>query len=173
MLTLNINELQEKLQKPIKRNCKTLGLDIATKTGWATIKTDKENLILDYGFINVQAKDHLIKFDEYIEQFKSLIKPSYKVVIEDCFFGFGNALALKLLAKLEGIAYAVCRFNGVKERPSFYMASSARKLVGCKGNAKKPEVHQWIKDTLNIELDNEDASDAVILAFCGVLDEVR
>lgn len=171
MITLNINELQEKIQKPIKRNYRSLGLDIASRTGFAIIKTDKKNLTLDYGFIDVNAKDHLVKFDEYIEQFKTLIKPNYKVIIEDCFLGFGNALGMKLLAKLEGIAYAVCRFNEVKERPEFYMASSARKLVGCKGNVKKPEVHQWIKDTLNINLKDEDASDAVILSFVGVIDD--
>jgi Holliday junction resolvasome RuvABC endonuclease subunit len=170
MITLNINDIQEKLKKSLKRNYKVLGLDIASRTGWAVIKTDKENLTLDYGFISVQSKDELQKFDEYIKQFSELIKSNYKVVIEDCYFKFVSAL--KLLAKLEGIAYTICRINEVKEQPMFIGPSSARKLVGCKGNAKKPEVHQWIRDSLGIILDDEDASDAVILAFCGVINEL-
>lgn len=172
MLKFNIEELQNIIQKPIRRNCKSLGLDTATRTGWALITTNDKTMTIDYGFIHVDSKDQYVRLNEYVKQFTDLIKKDYRVIIEDSFFG-GNALVLKFLAKLEGIAYAVAIINGVTEKPIMIGPSSARKFVGCKGNTKKPEVHQWIKDNLNIKLMDEDASDAVILAIVGVIDNAQ
>jgi len=169
MIDLKISDLEKKLNKKILPYKQILGLDIATRTGWATVKTTNQKLILDYGFLEAKTQDPYAKLNQYVEYFNTLINHNDEIIIEDCFFGI-NVVTLKLLARLEGIAYCVAQEKGCKKQPRLINASSARKIIGAKGNAKKPEVAQWIEDTLNIKLKDNDAADAIILAFNGVLD---
>jgi len=165
LIKLSIAQLQKILQKPIKRHYQSLGLDIATRTGWALIKTNSRTLTLDYGFYKAKTTD-LARFNEYVQFFWGLIKKEYHVVIEDCYYK-RNAGTLKLLAKLESIAYTIAYLNGCKTE--YIEPSTARYKMNCK--AQKDNVHKWILDNLKIDIADEDASDAVILAFCGIIGE--
>lgn len=167
MIKLNITDLQNILQKPIKRNCRILGLDVAARTGWCVIYSNSKKIEIDYGFINLKTPDMYFKFDKFIEEMSFLIKKDDIVVIEDSFMQ-NNAWVLKMLAKMEGIAYTVARLNKAKSI-QFIMASSSRKTIGIKGNCKKADVANWLSNNLKVNLEDEDAADAIVLGLVGVL----
>jgi Holliday junction resolvasome RuvABC endonuclease subunit len=168
VINLNIEEVQNKLGLPIKRNSTSLGLDVASRTGWCVIKSTSKTLDIDYGFIKIDSKDIYFKFSRFLQSMNDIIKKEYRVIIEDSFLGHLNPWTMKTLSKMEGIAYAIALQKEV-EYVEFIMASSARKRVGVKGTCKKKEVYEWLKDTLNIDVQDEDAADAVILALYGVI----
>jgi Holliday junction resolvasome RuvABC endonuclease subunit len=168
LITITLKKLEKKLGK-LKKNVQVLGIDTASRTGWCLIKTDAKNIYLDFGVFKVDSKDVNFKFGKIIETFDNIIKPEYKVILEDTFLGmkFMNPYMFKYLSKLGGILFAVCKYKKVEDI-SFLMASSARKTIGIKGNCKKKEVHDSIKGLLGIEINDEDVSDAIVLALNGV-----
>lgn len=168
MIKLNIEEVQNKLKIPIRRCSTSLGLDVASRTGWCVIKSDSETLDIDYGFIKIDSKDIYFKFSRFLQSMRDIIKTEHRVIIEDSFLGHLNPWTMKTLSKMEGIAYSVAVQKDA-EYVEFIMASSARKQVGVKGTSKKIEVYTWLKDTLNLDVKDEDAADAVILALYGLI----
>ena len=168
MLSLNIKDLQNKLQKSILRNIKSLGIDISTqKTGWALITTKSTKLYIKTGILNLKDKDIYIRYNKSIEYFNKLIKSDYIVVIENSFLGF-NPQVFGKLSKIEGMIYAVCRLKKPFVNTKVMGASEARKNLGILGNCKKKDIQIWLKNTLDINIENEDIADAIVLAFNGI-----
>lgn len=170
MITIKIETLQRKLKKPIKRNIKVLGLDVASKTGFAKIYVDQKNISIEYGSIDVKTTDIYEKMNRYIEEFLRLIDNSFLTIIEDCFVGINPKGSLQL-AKLEGVAYTICRTVLPDKQPRFIQPLAARKLIGVPGKGKKYDVAIWLKKNLNLSITDEDAADAIVLAICGILAE--
>lgn len=168
MIKINIEELQNKLQIPIRRCSTSLGLDVASRTGWCVIKSNSKTLDIDYGFIKIDSKDTFFKFSRFLQSMNDIIKKEYRVIIEDSFLGHFNPLTLKLLSKMEGIAYTIALQKEV-EHVEFILAISARKQLGLPCHSKKEEVYQWLKDKLDIDVKDEDAADAVVLALYGLI----
>lgn len=168
-MKLPIKLLEKKIGK-INRNIQVLGVDTASRTGWCIIKVNSNNLDINYGVFKIESKDLHFKFNKIIEHFDDLIKPEYKVILEDTFLGmkFFNPAMFKYLSKLGGILYTICKYKKVED-VSFLMACSARKRVGIKGNCKKADVHQFVNNILGVNIDDEDVSDAVVLALNGII----
>lgn len=175
MITISIKELEKRLERKIEIDSLVFGIDTASRTGWCQIKTDKENAYIDYGFVDIQSKDHYYKYDKMIEFFESLIKKSFlgpptggKVVIEDVFFG-RNVNTLKMLARIGMIVYVVTKQIDVPK--TFILASTARAKLGFHGTAKKEFVHKQIAKRLKLKITDVDIVDALVLALTGLVSE--
>ena len=166
MINIKIQNLEKKLGKLIKRNITVLGIDTASRTGWAKI-TVNSKVKIDYGFIDITSKDRYFKFNQMIEIFPDLIKGCDKVIIEDVYLKF-NVMIHAMLSRIGMIVYVLAHQLGIKEK-EFMWASTARKNLGLKGNAKKEEMHKEFKEKYNINIEDEDIMDALILAMNGIL----
>lgn len=167
MLKISISKLEKQLGKLIRKNFTCLGVDTASRTGWCRIKIDSKEVEMDYGFIDIESKDRNFKFNQMIEIFPDLIKGCDKVVIEDVFLKF-NVMVHSFLSRIGMIVYVLCHLQGIKEK-DFIWATTARKNLGFKGNAKKEEIHEEFKERFNINIEDEDIVDAIVLALQGVI----
>jgi Holliday junction resolvasome RuvABC endonuclease subunit len=175
MTTINIELLEQNLGIKIKRNVKAIGLDTATKTGYAVIETDDTEAKIDVGFINAESKVTTTKYNMFVEMFDKLIQPDQIVIIEDTFLKYffigkkklANVNGLKTLTRIGMIAYTIAIQKKCKQ-PVFINACSARSKLNMNGKAKKEELVRIINTALRIQLTNNDEVDALILAINGV-----
>ena len=170
MITIKTKVLEKKLGKPIKVNITVLGVDTASRTGWCKIVTTDKEVKIDYGFIDIDSKDRNFKFNQMIDIFPSLIKGCDKVIIEDVFMKF-NVMVHSFLSRIGMIVYVICHQQGIKDK-DFVWATTARKKVGLKGNAKKEAIHKEFIEKFGIEIDDEDIMDSIILALNGIIFEL-
>lgn len=164
-----ISKLEKILGRKIKKNYKCLGIDTASRTGWALITTKAQYIIIDTGFIDIDTKNRYFKFNIIIDFFNRLIQPEWAVIVEDTFYRF-NPKMYRLISRIGAVAYAVAYLRGC--RAEYRPASSARKNLGIKGNCKKKEVSIYLKDLLGIEVKDDDIGDAIVLALNGILVDV-
>ena len=168
---LKISKIENKLGVTLKRHDVTLGLDTASKTGYCIAKTDEDKLMLSVGFINIKSKDRNFKYTQIIKHLRNLIKQEYKVVIEDTYYS-RNVWAFKMITFIGAMAFTLATLKKC-EKIELIVASSARKRIGLKGNAKKPELVKAINELLGMNLENNDIVDAIILALNGLCDEEK
>ena len=144
----------------------SLGLDTASTTGYAIARIgNNRTLRLETGYIKTKGKIETEKFDIYVDVFEKLIRPNYKVIVEDTYMGI-NAKAFKQITRIGGIAYTIAKMKGCDTR--FILASHARKALGIKGNVKKTELQKLIKEIMGLDVTHDEA-DAVVLAVNGLL----
>ena len=146
-----------------------LGIDTASRTGWAKIESNPDETTLDFGFIDMKNQDKYFKYDYFIRIFSGLLNPKTinKVVIEETFYG-QNVKTFQMLSRLGAFAYTLACLNGIER--GFILASSARKKLGLKFRKKK-DVHADFLSKLKLDLDDEDVLDAIILAIGGIKDD--
>ena len=168
-MIISLIELEKLLQKPIKKNIISLGVDTATRSGWVKIKTTDNEILIEYGFINIDIKDPSIKFNKMIEIFDDLLKKVNVVVIEDVFLKF-NVKVHSFLARVGIIVYVLAHLHNIKDK-KFILASTARKSLGLKGNAKKDEIHKEIQNKFHFNIDDPDIVDAFVLSLIGIIQE--
>jgi Holliday junction resolvasome RuvABC endonuclease subunit len=101
--------------------------------------------------------------------FKTDNPDQHRVIIEDTFFG-RNVHTLKLISRIGMIAYITARQQGITDM-TFIYATTARKALGLKGNAKKQEVHQQFARITGIKLEDEDMVDAIVLCLNGLIQQ--
>lgn len=170
MLKISISKLEKQLGKLVKQNTTVLGFDTASRSGWCKIVTTDKEVKLDYGFIDIDSKDRNFKFNQMIEIFPNLIKGCDKVVIEDVFLKF-NVMVHSFLSRIGMIVYVISHQLGIKEK-DFIWATTARKNIGLKGNAKKEEIHKEFTEKFDIKINDPDIMDAIVLALNGVIQEL-
>jgi Holliday junction resolvasome RuvABC endonuclease subunit len=170
MIVLKIKDLEKQLGKLVKRNITCLGVDTASRTGWCIIKTTDKEANIDYGFIDIDSKDRNFKFNQMIDMFPNLIKGCDVVVIEDVFLKF-NVMVHSFLSRIGMIVYVICHQQGIKSK-DFIWASTARKNLGLKGNAKKDIIHKEFTEKFGIKIDDEDIMDSIILALNGIIQKL-
>ena len=169
MLTIKTKKIEKVFNIKVIPFSICLGVDTASRTGWCLIHADPNNVMFDYGTINIKTKDKYEKYDRYINKFIDLLKSNYTVVIEESFYG-KNVKTFQLLSRLGGFVYAVCHLIGIVDK-RFILATSARKNLSFKGNAKKEIIHKEFIKRLNLKIDDPDIIDAMILALNGIIDE--
>jgi hypothetical protein len=163
---MKIKELEYKLQKPLKKNIKVLGLDTASRTGWCLLTLGRTKAKLDYGFIDIKMKDKYLRYNEIIDTFNEIIKEGYKVIVENTFFRF-NPKMFCYISRIGAIAYTLSYLKGCS--PEYELATSARKKLGFKGNLKKKIFHEQFLERLQLDLEDEDIIDALVLSIVGGL----
>lgn len=148
-----------------------LGVDTASRTGWCRATTDPENILLEYGFIDVKTPERHQKYDQYLNAFGSLIHDEDIVIIEESFYG-KNVKTFQLLSRLGAFIYALAYLKGIKDK-QFMLATTARRILGFKGNLKKEIIQQQFSEKVHLTTDDNDIIDAIILAFCGILEPMQ
>jgi Holliday junction resolvasome RuvABC endonuclease subunit len=152
-----------------------IGLDLASKSGWAVVKSDKKGVcLIDYGMISLpQGMDEVNKlgyieklfipiFDKYLKN----AKLNTLAIIEDCFLK-QNPKTLIKLARLEGFI-----LNTVSKYSNAYIVypSHARKLINFRQKGKKELVVAYVNKLLRknlFTLEHHDITDAIVLALAG------
>jgi len=174
MIILKIKELEKRLNKSIKHNVKCLGVDTASKTGWALITTDNSEVMIDYGTLNIKSSNNYHKYNYLIKFFDNLIYNNLNknsiIVIEDTFFHF-NPKMFAFISRIGMIVYTIAEICNIKNK-YFITAAQARKNLGFKGTAKKEEIHRQFRNSLYINIKDKDVVDAIILALNGIIKEV-
>ena len=172
MIQIKIADLERVFGKLVRRNHKTIGLDIASKTGWCRITTTDKVAKFDYGFIEVKSKDQQ-RFNDFIEIFNNILVDVNTVVIEDTYMGF-NVQVFKLLTRLGAFAYCLCELKRIKDK--FYVTPSAsRTFLGLDSKAKKEVVQEQFHKKMPRfkKVIQNDTIDAVILALNGILEDPK
>jgi len=119
-----------------------LAIDLSLKsTGYAKFSTAGK--FIEKGQIVPEKDlDSLFKINLINNRLIKLMEESDELVIEDLFFG-KNFSGIRELARLSGAV--INSWIDKKEKlPHIYMASTARKLVGIKGNSQKIEIQVWV-----------------------------
>lgn len=160
---------------------KVLGFDISTvATGWAIVE---DGTLTKRGTIRpVDELKHVYKtkkaakeaMKDEVDRFAYIVKRASEVidrnkadvlVVEDSFMKL-NASVLRLLARLSGGVLG--HWIGHCDGPAYIvMASSARAKVGCKGNAKKFQVIEFLRREHGLIIEDDNEADAIVLALYG------
>ena len=143
MKTLNISDIEKRLNKKIRQNAVSIGFDVAERfTGICILKANKDKIyIKDLQKIETSNKeDHFNRADHYVaslEKFKQDLE-KYKdfkiLVIERCYYG-RNAETLIHLAHFGILTYTILK----KLFDTYYYigATTARAIIGF--NQKRQE----------------------------------
>lgn len=152
-MQIEISKIEKKLNKTIRKNCISIGFDVAEKfTGICVLQSDDKNIIdLSLSVIDTDSKeDHFHRADHYVaslEKFKQTISKylkNYKIlVIERCFFG-QNVETLIHLAHFGILTYFILK----KEFDTYYYfgATTARSMIGF--NQKRQEEKTTLKKSI-------------------------
>ena len=187
-MNFEIKNLEKKLRFNLYKNCYVLGVDLASTTGLAVIKTTDKKLELDTHIVKLPSVDKdEDKCDQYVEkiammlkwirEFKKGINPKDKtrsiLVLENSYLGF-NAYTFGQLKMMGGICFAELfdLFNVIE----IIFATTARKEIGFHSQLKKGtprkekklELVTFINSILGTEFDSDDICDAIILALAGL-----
>jgi len=120
---------------------KSLGLDIASTTGWSIIEN---NILLDYGNIVLDGRmdlpQRLHYFHLEINRIVQKFQPDW-CFIEDVILGISGAKTLSYLARLNGVAIDTV-FSVLQDRVKLYPPTywKSNSIVGLKGDSKKWEI---------------------------------
>jgi len=165
-----------------------IGLDLASKTGWAILRVGDSVDLIDYGSISLPSKMvTLDKLGYTTNILKDILSKYIKgvvnvyITIENCYLGKWysrgkhkwNPLTFKFLAWLEGYTMCMIKYTYTNPSPKIIILypSQSRKLVGVKGTASKKEIvnivnTKLLKKNLFKQIHNN-ICDAIILALAG------
>lgn len=177
-MKIKISDIEKQLNRTIKRNTQSIGLDVAERTGICIITTDETHLDLDWQFIEFDKTNINYVYEDMFKEFSKIIVKDKKreniAVIEDTFlmlFGkFPQVDTFKKLTRFGTIAL-VCCFNN-EMRYEFILAKSARSKLKIKMITGEPKesVSHYLYNELDIEVDDNDISDAIVLAILGLIE---
>jgi len=173
-IVLKIKELEKLFGCKILKNIVSLGLDTATKTGYAIATTNDKEVKISIGFINVDVSQitdkyerNRMRYEAVYNNLKGLIKKEYRIIIENVYYG-RNPNTLIVLSRIGAIAWTLAKLKGC-EVIKWRTANQARSLIGVKGNVKKPIVVEMVNNLLDINVKNDDEVDAIVLALNGIM----
>lgn len=170
-MKIPISKIEEVTGLKIKQNFTSIGFDWATRAGIAFIKTTDKYATIEVIFIEFKTAEVKDKYRTMVKTLENLISSEDLAVIENVFVGFNNASSMEL-AKYHAFAISECiRKNVPYETISAVSCRAKLKIDARKfGKGKSKEaVAYWLKENLAIDLSDDDASDAICLALCGIL----
>ena len=177
-MKINLEKLEKVTGYKVKQNFKSIGLDIAERTGLCNISTTDKYATFKFNFLEFDNEDINRVYKDMYNAFKVSIFNQDIVVIEDSFKGI-NVDVFKKLTRFGSLALAVSLEKDIPRE--FILASSSRSKLGIlttkkagygKGESKKA-VADWLYNKLGINLKgDDDASDAVVLAILGILENL-
>lgn len=183
-LILDLDEVCQIIDRELRTNTVCLGIDQAElHTGFCLIRTTQDKFFVEefYGVeLKSKPKQYMHKqLLEYQEKVVDILKDlskyeDYKkrVIIEDCWMGF-NPWTTKVLAKFAAISFLT--FNKwADDIPIPIMPTSVRAKVGFKKNKNskiklKEQIQDWIIENFDLEIEDDNLSDAFILALAGLI----
>ena len=174
-MKIPIKKIEEVTGYKVRKIFKSLGLDIAERTGFCEITTTDKDAIIDFWCVEFDKTNINKVYENMYQIFCNYIDKQNIVVIEDSFlqrFGrFVQADVFKKLTRFGTLALAVCFNKGIHSQ--FILAKSSRAKLKIKMITGKPKesVAKWLKEKLDIDLrGDDDASDGVVLGILGILE---
>ncbi len=177
-MKIRLKKIEQVTGYKIKKNFVSVGFDWATRAGISYIKTTDKYATITYIFIEFDKTNVKDKYKKMTQSLQGLLNKEDLAVIEDVFIGFNRAGSMEL-AKYHAFAISECIRKSIDYET--ISATTCRSKLGIlttkkagygKGLAKKA-VADWLRNKLNINLGgDEDASDAIILALLGVLEDL-
>ncbi|KKN82745.1 hypothetical protein LCGC14_0305690 [marine sediment metagenome] len=180
---IKITEVEDYLDKNLKRNHLSLGFDVALHTtGIALLRTTNDFLIIEHTHKLITPKEAIEEkaediFTSQLDTYKNKIVQEYSlnsVVIENCFYG-QNVKTLKGLARCSALARD--RFKTISDECYYKFPKQIRKIINCntgklKAYQLKKYVVEYINAALNLQLKNKDhdIADAFACALVGLID---
>jgi len=180
MLRIKIKKLEKLLNYKIKKNFSSVGFDTAEVCGVGFITTTTKDVEINW---------EVLEFDKsnIRHVYKELCKESLNIMSRNCdmciiedtylrFFGrFPQVDVLKKLSRFGGIILANAINNDIQyEIVGATQARSKFKISTAgygRGNSKEA-VHDWLQKTLGIDLEENNACDAIVLALLGVCEGI-
>lgn len=179
-MKISIKKLEEVTGYKIRKNFVSIGFDTATRLGLAILTTNSKYVIIDTAFIEFEKgkENSRQKYKQMVEAFAEIISEKTDInIIEDTylqFFGpakFAQAQVFKELTRYGGFLIS----ESIRKKVPYEIigASSARSKLKIKttgygrGNSKLA-VADWLKNNLDIKLDDNDISDAIVLGILGL-----
>ena len=186
-LKIKNSELSKILGYKIKKDFCSIGLDLATRTGYARIKTDKIYATFDWQFFKLST-DNKERYIEMVKHLNPLIEKDAYIIIEDTHmreFRIGkkiiktNPEVFKKLTRFGGIAMTLAILQEHKNVDWIFVGpltvrSRLKVYEGkpAKGMAKKL-VQKWVEEKLGIMLEKDtDIRDAIVMACAGVCENI-
>ncbi|KKM68309.1 hypothetical protein LCGC14_1462200 [marine sediment metagenome] len=169
----------EKIEKvtgyKVKKNFISIGLDWATRAGISYIQTNNKEVIVNYIFVEFKGNEPKEKRKLMVKSLENIVGSNINLaVIEDVFIGYSRGGSLEL-AKYHAFAISESIRKNVEYET--VLATTCRSKLGIKTTKKagygkgksKLAVGDWLRNNFQIDLDDDDASDAIILALIGIL----
>lgn len=176
MIKTSIKIIEEILGYKIKKNFYSIGFDTASRTGICFIETTSKDLKIDWMFIEFKdSGDKKSKYITMVNTFSNILDKQNLAVIEDVFVGFNRAGSVEL-ARYGAFAICECIKKGIDFETISAMSARAKFKIDSRklGKGKsKQAVALWLKQNLNLKLDDEDISDSIILGLLGVCDGIE
>ena len=173
-MRIKIKNLEQKLNKKIKRNCISIGIDTASATGIGYISTDSKNVTIEWALIEFNAESIQDLYKQMYKEFGNFIDKKTNIcVVEDVFLSFNPDVTIKL-ARFGGLAIA----QAINKNVHFEMigAKSARaklfKLDCKKWKGKTKEAVANYLKSIGIEINEHNCADGVLLAILGIIDGI-
>jgi len=170
MIKIPIKLIEENLNVIIKKNCNSIGVDTASRTGICLARSTEKNIVLDYTFLEIKSQNKYHKYNTLIDYMNIFFKDCTNidvVVVEETFFS-KNAKVFQFLSRIGGMVYTVAHLFNIKEK-LFVSAVESRKKLGLPCNKKKEVVHAAFHSLIpNIKITDIDIIDAIILALNGL-----
>ena len=121
---------------------KLLALDLSLKNSGYALFTRNGHLVEKNSIIPAKELSNVFKMHYIVSNIEKLYDNATDLIIEDLYFG-KNFAGIRELARLSG-AVVYSWVKAKYKEPIFYMASTARKLVGINGRAHKAEIQIWV-----------------------------
>ena len=173
--------------KPLREGT-LIGLDLATKSGYAVINvTPKTIQLVSYGSLKIERHpNEIVRLQNTADYICKILYPYIAddklnlVTIENCFLAKWNPRTFGFLSRLSGyvtssIYHSFRDSTGEKVKRGdikLIPPGTAKKVVGLKGNCNKIEVVKFVNEILKEELFQEvhnNIADAIMLALAGGL----
>lgn len=175
-MKIKILDLEKKIPYKIKRNTSVIGIDSAQTTGIIFLKTDKTDIHIDYLVLSFKTKNYKEIYNTYVKTFEKLIDETIDfATIEQVFVGFSRAGSLEL-ARYSTFVIAECIKKNVDYELISAVSARSRFKIDTRKEGKgksKIAVGKWINGTLGVEFTSNDLNDALILALCGICEDVE
>ncbi len=147
---------------------RVLGIDCGTeRTGWGVIESDgRRHSILSHGVIRCAARDPLgIRLSQIASGLRGVIVEyaPQAAAVEEVFFSQNVKTALKL-AHVRGVALLAITEAGVGLGE--YSPLEVKVSVVGYGRAEKQQVQLMVKSLTGVDVESEDAADAIAVAIC-------
>jgi len=174
MIKLNIKDLEIKLNKKIKKNFSSIGVDTATHTGIGFITTTDKEITIDWALIHFEANKIQDLYIQMYKEFGKFIDESVDCcVVEDVFLGMNPDVTIKL-ARFGALAMAQAINHNVHFETIGAKSSRAKlfKLDPKKYKGKTKEAVADYLKSIGIEIDENNCADGIILALLGIIDGI-
>jgi len=180
LMQIKIKTLEKALGYKIKKNTFSVGFDTAEVCGVGLIVTTDKVAYIDWSVLVFDKSNIKNVYKELARETNDILSQKCNIcIIEDTYlrmFGrFPQVNVLKKLTRFGGIVLANAINNDVEYE--IVGATQARskfkiKTTGYgKGNSKQGVI-EWIKNTLGIDLTEDNACDAIVLALLGVCEGI-